>query len=140
MSITTAPKRCWKPRSDVITVVEGIFTHFANSDAADLDYSRLQLERFQQVLSFYDARGLPYPPLRHAANSGAIAQFTPSHLDMVRGGILLYGVYPSPISREPLMFILRWPGNRGWSTSRWSSRSSQLATGPPGKAITWYEW
>lgn len=76
--------------------VEGIFTHFANSDSADLAYTQLQLERFQKVLSFYDDRGLPYPPLRHAANSGAIAQFAPSHLDMVRAGILLYGVYPSP--------------------------------------------
>lgn len=75
--------------------VEGIFTHFANSDAPDLSYSQLQLERFHQVLSYYEARGLPYPPLRHAANSGAIVQFSPSHLDMVRAGILLYGVYPS---------------------------------------------
>jgi alanine racemase len=75
--------------------VEGIFTHFANSDAADLSYSQLQLERFQGVLAYYEARGLAHPPLRHAANSGAIAQFAPSHLDMVRAGILLYGVYPS---------------------------------------------
>lgn len=75
--------------------VEGIFTHFANSDAADLTYSQLQLERFQQVLSYYESRGLPLPALRHAANSGAIARFAPSHFDMVRAGILLYGVYPS---------------------------------------------
>ncbi len=74
--------------------VEGIFTHFANSDSADLAYTKMQMERFQQVLVFYESRGLP-PPKRHAANSGAIAQFAPSHLDMVRPGILLYGVYPS---------------------------------------------
>jgi alanine racemase len=76
-------------------LVEGIFTHFANSDLADLSYSEMQLARFNDVLAYYTERGLPCPPLRHAANSGAIAQFAPSHLDMVRAGILLYGVYPS---------------------------------------------
>ncbi|MBP6016797.1 MAG: alanine racemase [Candidatus Promineofilum sp.] len=75
--------------------VEGIFSHFANSDAADLSYSQLQLDRFHAVLDFYESRGMPPPPLRHMANSAAIAGFRPSHLNMVRAGILLYGVYPS---------------------------------------------
>lgn len=75
--------------------VEGIFSHFANADAADQGYSQMQLDRFNGVLEFYENRGLPYPPLRHMANSAAIAGFRPSHLDMVRAGILLYGVYPS---------------------------------------------
>ena len=75
--------------------VEGIFSHFANADAADQAYSRLQLERFHAVLDFYESRGLSRPPLRHMANSAAIAGFPASRLDMVRAGILLYGVYPS---------------------------------------------
>ncbi len=75
--------------------VEGIYSHFANSDALDLDSARIQLRRFKQVLSFYDDRNLPYPPLRHMANSGAILQLPESHFDMVRPGILFYGVYPS---------------------------------------------
>jgi len=75
--------------------VEGIFSHFANADAADQSYSRLQLDRFNGVLDFYERHGLPNPPLRHMANSAATAGFRPSHLDMVRAGILLYGVYPS---------------------------------------------
>jgi alanine racemase len=74
--------------------VEGIYSHFANSDAADLSSARLQLERFQEVLRFYDERGRR-PPLRHIANSGAILQLPESHFEMVRPGILLYGVYPS---------------------------------------------
>ncbi|MFN2180389.1 MAG: alanine racemase, partial [Candidatus Promineifilaceae bacterium] len=52
--------------------VEGIYSHFANADALDLDSAREQLRRFQQVLSFYEERDLPRPPLRHMANSGAI--------------------------------------------------------------------
>lgn len=75
--------------------IEGIFSHFANADAADLSSARLQLERFNHVLAFYKQRGLPHPPLRHMANSGAILQLPESHFDLVRAGILLYGVYPS---------------------------------------------
>jgi len=75
--------------------VEGIFTHFANADAADLTHARLQLERFQEVLRFYERRSLP-TPLRHVANSGAILQYPASHLDIVRPGILLFGSSPAP--------------------------------------------
>jgi alanine racemase len=75
--------------------IEGIYSHFANSDSADLSHARLQLERFQELLLFYDERSLPPPRLRHIANSGGILQLPESHLNMVRPGILLYGVYPS---------------------------------------------
>lgn len=76
-------------------LVEGLFSHFANADTADLQSARIQLERFQRVLAFYERRGLARPPLCHIANSGGILQLPESHLDMVRPGILLYGVYPS---------------------------------------------
>ncbi len=74
--------------------IEGIFSHFANADAKDLRSAKLQLERFQEVLRFYEKRSLP-TPLRHMANSGAILQLPESWMDIVRPGILLYGVYPS---------------------------------------------
>jgi len=75
--------------------VEGIFSHFANADVADLSHARLQLERFQEVLSFYEKHSLP-TPIRHIANSAAILALPESTFDLVRPGILLYGVYPSP--------------------------------------------
>ncbi|MFQ5435333.1 MAG: alanine racemase [Anaerolineae bacterium] len=75
--------------------VEGIYSHFANADAAGLTSAKLQLERFNEVLALYDKHGWPRPPLRHMANSGGILQLPGSHFDMVRAGILLYGVYPS---------------------------------------------
>jgi alanine racemase len=75
--------------------VEGIFSHFANADDADLTHARLQLERFNEVLRFYEKHCLPMP-VRHMANSGGILQLPESHFDMVRPGILFYGVYPSP--------------------------------------------
>ncbi len=74
--------------------VEGIYSHFANADAADLTSARLQLERFEEVLHFYERRSLPVP-VRHMANSGAILQLPEATFDMVRPGILFYGVYPS---------------------------------------------
>jgi alanine racemase len=74
--------------------IEGIFSHFASSETGDLRSARTQLERFNQVLRFYDERGLE-PPIRHIANSGAILQLPESHMDRVRAGIVLYGVYPS---------------------------------------------
>jgi alanine racemase len=74
--------------------VEGIFSHFANSDHVDLTYSKLQLERFNELLRFYEARDLPMPK-RHIANSGALLQLPESYFDIVRPGILLFGVYPS---------------------------------------------
>jgi len=74
--------------------VEGIYSHFANADAEDLSSARLQLARFLEVLEWYDKQGVT-PPVRHMANSGAVLQLRESHLDLVRPGILLYGVYPS---------------------------------------------
>jgi alanine racemase len=89
--------------------VEGIFTHFANADGRDLRYARLQLERFEEVLRFYERRAIP-PPLRHAANSGAILQLRESHFDLVRPGILFYGARPSAEvpALIPVQQALRW--------------------------------
>jgi alanine racemase len=89
--------------------IEGIYSHFASADSGNLGFARQQLERFQEVLRFYEERGLE-PPQRHIANSGAILQLPESHLDMVRPGILLYGVFPSfAVPRSvPVRPALRW--------------------------------
>jgi alanine racemase len=74
--------------------VEGIFTHFATADSADKSYANLQLDRFLALLNRLQKEELE-PPLRHAANSGALINLPESHLDMVRPGIASYGLYPS---------------------------------------------
>jgi len=74
--------------------VEGIFTHFATADSADKSYAELQLDRFMELLNRLQREGLE-PPLRHAANSGALIDMPDSHLDMVRPGIATYGLHPS---------------------------------------------
>ncbi len=73
---------------------EGIFTHFAASDANDKSYARLQMQRFSDFLDRLRREGMEFP-IRHAANSAAIMELPESHLDMVRAGIAVYGLRPS---------------------------------------------
>ena len=61
----------------------------------DIVSASLQLERFQEVLSIYEKRSEPHPPIRHTANSGATLLLPESYYDMVRPGVLFYGVYPA---------------------------------------------
>lgn len=75
-------------------IVEGIYTHLANSELADRTYSNIQIERFQAVLELYTRHGIPVPPLRHVCNSGGILNLPDAYFNMVRPGVLLYGVYP----------------------------------------------
>lgn len=75
-------------------IIEGIYSHFANSEKTDFSYTKLQLERFQEVLTFFERHSIEMP-IRHIANSGAILQCPEANFDLIRPGILLYGVYPS---------------------------------------------
>ena len=74
--------------------VEGIYTHLANSELADRSYSSMQVERFQQILDIYTRHSLPVPTFRHVCNSGGILNVPEAYFDMVRPGVLFYGVYP----------------------------------------------
>lgn len=74
--------------------LEGLFTHFASADEKDRNYTLLQFERFMDICGKLDGVGL-HIPLKHAANSAAIIGYPETHLDMVRPGIIQYGLYPS---------------------------------------------
>ncbi|MCC6500175.1 MAG: alanine racemase [Anaerolineales bacterium] len=74
--------------------VEGMYTHLANSELADRTYSELQLERFQEILQIYEKLSAPAPSIKHVNNSGGILNLPQANFDMVRAGILFYGVYP----------------------------------------------
>lgn len=73
-------------------IVEGVYSHFANSDSEELYNTYLQFDKFMNAISFFEKRD--YYLLRHIANSGATIRFEESHLDMVRTGIALYGYMP----------------------------------------------
>ena len=71
----------------------GIFSHFACADDPHDKMNALQLERFEEGIGHFEKLGAPIP-MRHIANSGAILHQPKSFFDMVRPGILLYGIQP----------------------------------------------
>jgi alanine racemase len=125
--------------------IAGVFSHLATSDAADPAATRLQLERFAEALEFFPKHGLPTPP-RHIANSGAILQHPDAIFEMVRPGLMLYGLYPSPEVRrsvplEPVLslktrvvyFKVVRAGSPVSYNGRWTaSRDTRVITLPVG--------
>ncbi|MBP8980369.1 MAG: alanine racemase [Syntrophobacterales bacterium] len=79
-------------------IVEGIFTHLAASETL-LDYNEAQADLFNRLLAKLADEGIRIP-LRHMSNSGAILNYPQFNLDMVRPGLMTYGIYPSPETRE----------------------------------------
>ncbi len=75
--------------------LEGIYTHFATADERDKSFAEEQFARFCRFLEALAARGVR-PRWRHCANSAAILDLPHTYLDLVRPGIALYGLYPSP--------------------------------------------
>ena len=99
--------------------IEGIYTHFANSESLEepgmarrtgFSYASTQLERFSEVLAYYEKHNLPIPPLRHTANSAAILNLPESYFDMVRPGVMFYGVYPDDeaLRSVPIAPAMTW--------------------------------
>lgn len=74
-------------------VPEGIFSHFATADCADLSRSRQQAGQFDSFCDLLKARGV-HIPIRHLNNSAGLMNFD-THYEMVRAGIVTYGMYPS---------------------------------------------
>lgn len=75
--------------------IEGIFTHFATADEADMTKARRQLQQFRDFVKKAERQTGVHIPLRHCANSAGIVQLPEAHMDAVRAGIILYGLYPS---------------------------------------------
>ena len=84
--------------------LEGLFTHFATADWADLTHTRGQLGVFTDVIQAARSAGIEFP-LVHAANSAATMRLPEAHFDAVRPGIGLYGLDPS--TEWPPVFELR---------------------------------
>lgn len=80
-------------------VLKGIYSHLACADDPRSPMTERQLERFLEACAYIERIGAPMP-LRHLANSGGVLHFPGTWLDMVRPGILLYGVQPDPASQR----------------------------------------
>lgn len=79
--------------SSQFLVLEGIFTHFAESESSNKDFTMRQLSVLQSCLNQLTAEGIK-PKFVHAANSAATIAYPASHFSMVRIGILSYGLSP----------------------------------------------
>ena len=81
--------------------IKGIYSHLACSDDPSSPMTELQVERFAEACAHFERLGAPMP-LRHLANSGGVLHFPETWLDMVRPGIVLYGVLPDPASQRSM--------------------------------------
>ncbi len=111
-------------------VVEGIFTHFSVADSADPQHQAhtlAQLVAFQRVLAGLRSLGLAVP-LVHAANSAATLSWPASHFNMVRPGIALYGLAPSPDVPLPAGFR---------PVLSWKTQVAQVKTLQPGAPVSY---
>jgi alanine racemase len=108
-------------------ILEGLYTHFAMSDAADKGYTLQQFEAYLEVVKKLEGAGFTIP-IKHAAASAATLDLPEMHLDVVRCGIALYGLRPSDeveptIPLRPAMTL--------------KSRVARVRTLPPGSCISY---
>ena len=128
--------------------IDGIFTHFSTSDEYDKTFTKIQYEKFKYSLNQLNNKGIN-PNFIHCANSAAIIDFDDLYFNMVRAGIILYGLYPSDevnksvIDLKPVMSIksnisyIKVVGENtpiGYGRTYYTNKKSIIATIPVGYA------
>lgn len=127
--------------------ITGVFTHFSTADSADKSFTRQQFERFLYMTDGIEARGHK-GLIRHCANSAAIIDLPEMQLDMVRAGIIIYGMFPSgevgrDINLMPAMsikthvsYVKELPAGIGVGYGRtyYTDKLTKIATVPVGYA------
>ena len=106
---------------------EGPFSHFATADCADLSRAEQQAERFAEFDGMLRRRGVKVP-IRHLNNSAGLMNFATPY-EMVRSGIITYGMYPSD-EVDPGLLALR-------PALQWLSRVTHVKTLPAGREISY---
>ncbi|HLE18982.1 MAG TPA: alanine racemase, partial [Syntrophales bacterium] len=124
--------------------IDGLFTHLSQSETM-LDYNERQWQSFREILHELEGHNI-HIPVRHMANSGAVLNFPHFHLDMVRPGLMTYGLYPSTetitkASLAPVMsfktrvlLIKDFPGgcSIGYGRTFITDKPTRIATIPVG--------
>ena len=108
--------------------VTGMYTHLAVADSPDEnEYTKWQIDNFTAIMDMLESRGIR-PAICHASNSAAIMNNPNAHFDMVREGIMLYGLYPDSVPREtgPLMPVMTL-----------KSRIAQIREFPEGTTVSY---
>ena len=106
---------------------EGLFSHFATADCADLSRAREQTQRFDDFVSMLRELGVEIP-ICHLDNSAGLMNFD-THYEMVRSGIVTYGLYPSAEVDPELLPLKR--------ALQWLSRVTHIKTLPAGRPISY---
>lgn len=128
-------------------VIEGIFTHFASADEDDVQYTAQQIDNFKRLATLLDIKGADIK-YAHAANSAGAVLYKNSHFNMVRPGLMLYGLYPNEkiaesVKLKPalslktrIIFLKHTPAGRSISYGRThtTARDTIIATLPIGYA------
>ena len=107
--------------------VRGVYTHFSVADDMDqTHYTNWQLSNYKAVLDALSVKGI-HPELRHTGNTAAIMNHPDSHFDMIRAGIMLYGMYPDGVHRNgPLRPVMTL-----------KSRVAQIRELPAGASVSY---
>ena len=95
--------------SEKSLLLEGAMTHFSQSDELDKTFANLQISRFDEVMTGLAEKGIRVK-CQHLCNSGGFLDLPHAHRDMVRTGILMFGIFPSSVCRripgiEPVMSV-----------------------------------
>jgi len=106
---------------------EGLFSHFATADEADLSRAKAQADRFAAFDRMLKDRGLCIP-IRHLNNSAGIMNFETPY-ELVRSGIVTYGLYPSPEVDQSRLSLT--------PALSWHSRVTFVKRLPPGCEISY---
>jgi len=106
---------------------EGIFSHFATADCADLSRAKAQAALFDRFCDLLRDRGVTIP-IRHLNNSAGLMNFS-RHYEMVRSGIVTYGMYPSSEVSPDLLQLE--------PALTWLSRITHVKTLPAGRAVSY---
>jgi alanine racemase len=107
--------------------LEGLYTHFPSADEKDKSFSYEQIARFKTLIDKLEKEGFSIP-YKHVANSAGILDIESSYLNLVRPGLMLYGIYPSKyVSRtldlKPVLSL--------------KTKVSYLKSTPPGRSISY---
>jgi alanine racemase len=107
--------------------IEGLFSHFSHAESVHGDYTQKQLEIFKHVLGQLRSASV-IPDLVHLANSAATITLPAAYFDMVRPGLILYGVYPSSNMKEQMHLK---------PALSWKTKILQLKNVPSGTSVSY---
>jgi len=129
IGLLAAEFNSWLPKIKTLKAlkIEGVFSHFSHAESVEGSYTRQQLRTFQGIVERLRAEGI-FPSLVHLANSAATITLPQAYFDMVRPGLMLYGIYPSPAMASQICLK---------PVLSWKTRILQLKKVPAGSSISY---